>query len=70
MKKTLLLFVYKKGEKRLKKKNEKLHFTTLNYISDYTLQPKIFEYTLYISNYHTYHILYPNITFSDKLDIK
>ena len=44
------------------KKKGKLHFTTLNYASSYTLHLKLFERTLCILNYHTYHTLHPGIT--------
>ena len=42
----------------------KLHFTILNYASDYTLHPKLFERTLCTLNYHTYYTLQPGVTFT------
>ena len=48
--------------------NGKLHFTTLNYIPDYTLRSKPCECTFYILNNHTYHILHPNVTFAVMFD--
>ena len=42
----------------------KLHFTTLNYALDYTLQPKLFKHILCTLNYHTYNTLYPGVTFA------
>ena len=47
---------------------EKLYFTTLNYTSDYTLHPKLFEFTLYILNYDPCYTLHPNVNFIIKLD--
>ena len=46
------------------KYREKLYFTTLNYVSNYTLQSKLFERTLYTLNYHTYHTLHFSVTFT------
>jgi len=46
-------------------KKGKLHFTTLNYILNCTLHPKILECTLCTLNYH---ILHPHITFTVKLN--
>ena len=45
-------------------KKRELHFTTLNYASDYTLHPKLFERTLCTPNYHPYHTLHPGVTFT------
>ena len=39
----------------------KLHFTTLNYASDYILHLKLFECILCTLNYHTLH---PSVTFA------
>ena len=46
----------------------KLYFTTLNYTPDYTLHLKLLECTLCILNYHTYYTLYPDVSFTVKLD--
>ena len=46
----------------------KLHFTTLNYASDYTLHPKLFECTVCTLNYDLCYILHPDISFTVKLD--
>ena len=43
----------------------KLHYTILNYTSDYTLHLKLFKCTLYTLNYHTLHL---GVTFTVKLD--
>ena len=48
----------------------KLHFNTLNYTPDYTLNPKLFKCTLCILNYHTYYTLHPDFSFPIKLDRK
>ena len=42
----------------------KLHFTTLNYLLDYTLHPKLSNCTFYTINYHIYHILHPGVIFT------
>ena len=46
----------------------KLHFTTLNYASDYTLHHKLFECTVYTLNYDHCYTLHPNISFTVKFD--
>ena len=38
----------------------KLHFTTLNYTPDYTLHPKLFEWTFCILNYDICYTFHPN----------
>ena len=42
----------------------KLHFITLNYVSDYTFHLKLFKCTLCTLTYHTYHTLHPNVIFA------
>ena len=42
----------------------KLHFTTLNYTPNYTLYPKLFEWTFYTLNYDIFYTLYPNVKFT------
>ena len=46
----------------------KLHFTTLNYISNYTLNPKRSECTLSILNYNPFYTLHCTVTSSVVLD--
>ena len=47
---------------------EKLHFTTLNYNSYYTLHPKLFECTICTLNYNTYYPLPLDVSFTVILD--
>ena len=42
---------------------ENFHFTTLNYITDYTLYLKLFEYTVCTLNYDTYYTLHLDVSF-------
>ena len=42
----------------------KLHFTTINYVLNYTLHPKLSNCTLCTLNYHTYHTLHPGVIFA------
>ena len=46
----------------------KLHFITINYALDYTLQPKLFKHILCTLNYHTYNTLHPGVTFAVMLN--
>ena len=48
----------------------KLHFTTLNYTSDYTLHPKFFECTFCTLNYGICYTLHPKVKFYVILDAK
>ena len=48
----------------------KLHFITLNYISFYTLDPKLFECIFCTLNYDHCYILHIVIEFSVNLDEK
>ena len=52
----------------LRIKVRKLHFTTLNYTSDYTLHSKLFECTFYILNYDHFYTLHHDDSFTVKLD--
>ena len=47
---------------------EKLHFTTLNYTSYYTLHHKPFECTFCTLNYYSCYTLHPNNKFMVNLD--
>ena len=47
-----------------------LHFTTLNFILDYTLHPKFFECTFFTLNYDRCYNLHPDIKFAVNLDGK
>ena len=57
-------------KKKKKKKIEKLHFTTLNYTSCYTLHHKFFEYTFCTINYDPYYTLHHDVKFAVNLDAK
>ena len=46
----------------------KLCVITLNYVLNYTLHPKLFEYIVYTLNYVICYILHHNISFTVKLD--
>ena len=48
---------------------EKLHFTTLNYIINYTLYLKLFEYIFYTINYDSCYTLHPDIKFAINFDL-
>ena len=47
--------------------SEKLHFTTLNYISYYTFHPTLFECMFCTLNYYSYYTLHLNIKFAINL---
>ena len=47
----------------------KLHFTILNYTINYTLYPKLFEYTFCIINYDSCYTLHPDVKFSINFDV-
>ena len=49
---------------------EKLHFTTLNYILDYSLHHKLFDCMFCTSNYDHYYNLHPDVKFAINLDEK
>ena len=63
-------FKKKKITTYILKNGRKLHFTTLNYISDYTLHSKLFECTFCTINYDHCHILHPDVKFSVNFDEK
>ena len=48
----------------------KLHFITLNYTSNYTLDPKLFECSFCTLNYDYCYTLHPDIRFVVNLDGK
>ena len=52
------------------KNSEKLHFTTSNYTSCYTLHHKLFECTFYTLNYEPCYTLHPDVKFAINLDGK
>ena len=52
----------------IKKFMGKLHFTTLNYASDYILHPKLFECTVYTLNYNSCYTLHPDVSFTVKFN--
>ena len=53
---------------QLEENLEKFHFTTLNYITDYTLYYKLFEYTVCTLIYDTYYTLQPDVSYTIILD--
>ena len=52
------------------KKNGKLHSTTVNYIPNYILHPKLFECMFCTLNYDPWYTLHPNIKFFINFDEK
>ena len=63
-------FKQKKITTYILKNGRKLHFTALNYISDYTLHSKLFKCTFCTINYDHCHILHPDVKFSVNFDEK
>ena len=49
-------------------KKKKLHFITLNYISNYTLHHKLFECMFCTLNYNSCYTLHPAIKFAVNVD--